>query len=611
MVQGYYTLEEAAKILGVAADELNQMRERREIRAFADRGTWRFRTQDIEELARQRGLKSSPDLTLGEAPPAKPHDSPAPKKEAGGEDVFNFSLGDDSDQVEIGQEMRAAESPSSAARKAAGGKSSASKKQQGAKSPPPKPGSDSDVRLVADGSDIGFQVASESDVKLDSAPDSKASPTPKKKSGPRKDSGVRLVTDSDSDVKIVQDSTGDVDVLGSHPGATTTDSDVRLESPSGSSTRGREKKPDDSFLTEEIDLDAELRKAEEAARQKPTQPRAKEGPAGPTTSPFELSDPEMQLAQSAVAPTSKPATDSSSDFDLSLDVQENLSPLEPSSGELRAMAQEEEVSLGEAPPKSKTSSSNSGINLQEPADSGISLEQGSDSSEEIEFELSLEGESTPKPAKAEPNVDSSSEFELTLEDSARLAPLEDEAPKTTDSSGDKDIFETDFEVPALEDESGSQAVALDESDTDLESSDFDLALSDEDMVTEEESGSQVVALEDEEEVDEGAATIARPRAAADLLEEEPAGGLLAEEELEGEELVTPRRAAVAAAAPEDWGIFTPVVLCISTLILFIVGLMSLELVHGMWGFHQPTRTASVMIRTIGGLVGVDSKDLEK
>jgi serine/threonine protein kinase len=46
---------------------------------------------------------------------------------------------------------------------------------------------------------------------------------------------------------------------------------------------------------------------------------------------------------------------------------------------------------------------------------------------------------------------------------------------------EKDIFETDFDVPALEDESGSQDVALDESDTDLDSSDFDIALSDADM----------------------------------------------------------------------------------------------------------------------------------
>ena len=64
----------------------------------------------------------------------------------------------------------------------------------------------------------------------------------------------------------------------------------------------------------------------------------------------------------------------------------------------------------------------------------------------------------------------------------------------------KDIFETDFDVPSLE-ESGSQAVALDESDTDLESSDFDLALEEgePDGESMDDSGSQVVVLGEEDE----------------------------------------------------------------------------------------------------------------
>jgi hypothetical protein len=60
-----------------------------------------------------------------------------------------------------------------------------------------------------------------------------------------------------------------------------------------------------------------------------------------------------------------------------------------------------------------------------------------------------------------------SEFELTLDDSG--------GPPAEADSGEKDIFDTDFEVPALE-ESGSEAIALEDADTALESSDFDLAL---------------------------------------------------------------------------------------------------------------------------------------
>src|SRR5437016_9292486 len=108
MVQGYYTLQEAAQVLGMPPDELKQMAQRNQIRSFQDRGTWRFRVQDIQELARQRGAASDMDLDLGEgrtpqpksgpksgpkAGPKTPPKSPAPRspKPQGG-DVFDFAV---------------------------------------------------------------------------------------------------------------------------------------------------------------------------------------------------------------------------------------------------------------------------------------------------------------------------------------------------------------------------------------------------------------------------------------------------------------------------------------------------------------------------------------
>src|SRR5262249_18300452 len=76
-----------------------------------------------------------------------------------------------------------------------------------------------------------------------------------------------------------------------------------------------------------------------------------------------------------------------------------------------------------------------------------------------------------------------------------------------------DIFETDFDVPALEEESGSEAVALDDADTNLDSSDFDLALEEGDVAAQDESGSQVVALGGEEGGEAGATTPAPGRKA--------------------------------------------------------------------------------------------------
>ena len=628
MVQGYYTLEEAARILGLATDKLSQMAQKREVRAFADRGTWRFRSQDIEEMARRMGRGSNPDLQLGESPPKAPvsprpkvptkADSPPPKagaqaggspapksgsKGAGDKGTFDFAVSP-SDSVELGQEI-SIDQPSS----------------RRGKSPSPKPGSDSDVKLVPDDSDVDFKIRVEdSSVKAEGlGPSSKSpssrrkvdtSPRPGKSSsgrksalGPAMDSGVRLVP--------LEDESG-------APPKSPSDSDIRIEQPTPAPSPAAQEEP----LTEEIDLDAELRKAEEATRSKKpaskVKPRTGLKPKSDDPTAFEMQAPPKPAAK-------KPAAEA---------------PSSPAPG----TADDEEVALGDlAPSNLGDISGTSGINLHSPDDSGINLEQAEgpgddkiefelsldeahstpkpapaapegDSSSEFElsldvestpkpapaaeddssseFELSLDVESTPKPAPAAPEDDSSSEFELTLDDSGGLAPMEGEA-----SSEDKDIFETDFEVPALEEESGSEAVALDD-DTALESSDFDLSL------TEEESGSQVVALEGEEEADEEAATVARP-AIAEGEEADEVDELLGEDlGAEGEELEEGAALAPAAeAAPAPWGVLPASFMLPCVLIMFIVGLMSFELVHDMWGYNQPYKASAPLVRWASEVVG--------
>jgi len=56
MAKRYLTIEEAAAKLGMSKDELNRLRERGEIRGFADRGTFKFKEDDVEELARRRPI---------------------------------------------------------------------------------------------------------------------------------------------------------------------------------------------------------------------------------------------------------------------------------------------------------------------------------------------------------------------------------------------------------------------------------------------------------------------------------------------------------------------------------------------------------------------------
>src|SRR5262249_5052596 len=124
------------------------------------------------------------------------------------------------------------------------------------------------------------------------------------------------------------------------------------------------------------------------------------------------------------------------------------------------------------------------------------------------------------PAQKPAKLSESSEFELTLDDGAGLAPAE--AP-AAGAEKDKDIFETDFEMPALEEDSGVGEMDLAEGDTELESSDFDLALSDEEQPVDMLSSSEVMDLSGVDESAEVAAPAARKpakKAAAKAAEDE-------------------------------------------------------------------------------------------
>ncbi|MEO2016806.1 MAG: helix-turn-helix domain-containing protein [Fuerstiella sp.] len=64
MAKKYLTLEEAAERLGLSTDQLMRLREKGEIRGFADRGSWKFKEQEIEEFARRQEVDSAPDVQI-------------------------------------------------------------------------------------------------------------------------------------------------------------------------------------------------------------------------------------------------------------------------------------------------------------------------------------------------------------------------------------------------------------------------------------------------------------------------------------------------------------------------------------------------------------------
>jgi hypothetical protein len=194
----FYTLEEAARVLGMSSEELKGKAQSREVRAFLDGGSWRFRVVDIDELARRRGLGSDAELRLSdlEVPAATGPD------DGGDLDLSEFQLG--VSKPDLGGETmhikaRAADPEGSSEHDillddlslppnpVTGSSSVIIGVSSSGKHP-----SDSDVRLVPD----NVKGASDSDVRL-------ATP----------DSGLRAP--SDSDVTLIKDDTADHGVLSS------------------------------------------------------------------------------------------------------------------------------------------------------------------------------------------------------------------------------------------------------------------------------------------------------------------------------------------------------------------------------------------------------------
>jgi len=221
MAKKYLSIEEAAAQIGVDATELNRLREKGMIRAFADRGTWKFKEEDVEKLLRSREADSSPDVTINLAPVDNSTVNLPPVEESADASVI-----DDEDVL--------AEQPT-IVRKSPSEDSSDSDvrlifddamKVEGTSVPPLLPDSDSDVKLAAPPAGASSDD-SDSDVKLAGSKEGILDPG--------SDSDVKLVMDdiplkdpsgSDSDVRLVSsDSSGEVRLAGtSHEGVSIADS---------------------------------------------------------------------------------------------------------------------------------------------------------------------------------------------------------------------------------------------------------------------------------------------------------------------------------------------------------------------------------------------------
>lgn len=187
MSKKYLSIEEAAAQIGISTAELNRLREKGTIRAFADRGTWKFKEEDVESLSRSRQADSDPDVPLPS---------------------FDRGSGDSAADLVFSDEDALGNQPT-IIRKGAD-----------------EAGSDSDVRLIFDDS-MNVPAAKAGVAPEDSDSDVKLAGSPSGVKDTGSDSDVKLVTDvaptessgSDSDVRLVSSDSSSEVQLASGPGS--------------------------------------------------------------------------------------------------------------------------------------------------------------------------------------------------------------------------------------------------------------------------------------------------------------------------------------------------------------------------------------------------------
>lgn len=211
----YLSLDEVTARLSLSTEQVNKIREEGRLRGFADRGTWKFKADDVEEFARSRQADSAPDVPIIDDFDDQSIVAPSGVQAIGsGTSVVS----DDDDAV--------GDQPTVIRQDASG---SAVLDDE-----PLLASSDSDVRLVLpegfsaidSNPDVSVQGDSDSDVQLIDQTDQG---TP---GGARSDSDVSLISDEIDTVSDVRLLSGD-DVPAGQSGS---DSDVSLVSGKPSST---------------------------------------------------------------------------------------------------------------------------------------------------------------------------------------------------------------------------------------------------------------------------------------------------------------------------------------------------------------------------------------
>lgn len=543
----YLSLEEAAQQVGVSVDELKRLREKGDLRGFADRGTWKFKFEDIEELSRRRQGNSDPDLPLFSDETM--NDSAIRGDDDVGEQptiIRGHDKGSDSD-VKLVPDNSATMSFD-----------------------PKLLESDSDIKIQSNwgGSDVRQAPNIASDVrespfyKDDSASDVKLTGSEAGKGAGRSSapSDVRTGSfklDSDSDVKLVDD--------GTQPDIPTS---------KGSDARHAASDVRESPFT--LDSDSDVKLVDET--QKDLGLKGLKG-----------SDSEIRLA---------PPDDQDSDVRFNPPSDSDVALLRPGDSSIAldftpddgegASVLSDESSIGLAGDSAMMLASESGISLEGPSDSGISLESGAEEGITLADDsgISLMG------ADSGISLETASDSGISIDKNYGST-----MPMMNVSKFKDDSAETSFEIPSLSDDSAYEMKAVDVDKTAELRMPADSA---DDAVfnIDDDEASEATGEDDLEVVDDAFGEDDDLGEDLDVIDADEE--VFAADGDEGE-FAAPVASGRYAPPEQEWGAGVLVGVSLCSVIMLMVGAVMFDLVKTMWTPGQANAVAGPILDALSGL----------
>ncbi|QDT64530.1 helix-turn-helix domain-containing protein [Calycomorphotria hydatis] len=570
MAKKYLSLEEVMDRLNMTADQISRMRETGQLRGFADRGTWKFKSEEIEEFARSRQADSDPevpllgDLGLGdeELPDGQSAIDQASSILGMDAGLGLDEVGDDQDPATI---------------------ISGSVLEDIDDDLLDLSSSDSDVRLIIDEGVSSISPDSDLDIAIPSLGDS--------------DSDVRLTGDEQLGIK---GSDSDVKLVGTGHSIEESDSDVQLTPDSTKSDIGQSDSDvsmvgDDSSLV----LDEE---------------------------PSESDSATMTLGGSGIDLDDALEQDDPSSIALEANVSGII--LEGSQlGGMLDMDPEDSMEFAEGSGitlEPEDSDADSGITLG--VDSGIALEEDLDGKsglvpvDDADSGISLlEDSGTPGDSGIEVNhpADSGIALEEALGATVSMPMTDDipsDIPSGTGSVGEKtemefdgfddDMGDSEFELSTSPGDTEDEANVIlfdDEDDTNEDAATFIKTGADE---TDEFEDSEEFDLEDDDEFDEEFEEFEEGEGEEEFEEDVfDADDEDFDEDLQqGESQADFAPMPVAAGPVEyDFGTFTFIGLLMTCGTLAVCGMLMFDLLRSMWGYQEPNVFSSTLLDTFKGL----------